>query len=113
MSVAGRQIAAFFADRDILVAPMLPRPADPLGEVDMMTDDAAAFGEQLSHLRCFMRPFNVAGGPAASTPVHWTPDELPFGARFAADFGREDLLFRQAAQLEHSRPWIATGRHVS
>jgi amidase len=42
-----------------------------------------------------------------STPLFWSGDGLPIGTMFAAAFGREDLLFSLAGQLEAARPWAA------
>jgi amidase len=53
----------------------------------------------------FTEPYNVTGHPALSLPLHWTPDGLPVGVQLVARVGREDLLFRIAAQLEAERPW--------
>jgi amidase/6-aminohexanoate-cyclic-dimer hydrolase len=100
-----RRFAAFFADYDILLSPVLSQPPELLGTSDMMSDDAEAFVDHLFHLMCFTRQFNVTGGPAASIPMYWTPEGLPVGVQFAADFGNEALLFRLAAQLEQARPW--------
>jgi amidase len=55
----------------------------------------------------FTEPFNVTGQPALSLPLHWSADGLPIGVQLVARVGREDLLFRVAAQLEAARPWRA------
>jgi len=101
----GRRFGSFFAGHDVLITPVLSQPPEPLGATDMTSDDLDAFSEKLFHLVCFTRQINVTGGPAASIPLHWTPDGLPVGVHFVADFGNEAVLFRLAAQLEQARPW--------
>ena len=49
--------------------------------------------------------FNETGQPAASIPLFWSQSGLPIGVQAVAGFGREDLLFRVAGQLERARPW--------
>ena len=39
-------------------------------------------------------------------PLHMTKDGLPVGVMFTAAFGREDLLYRLAGQIEQAAPWI-------
>ena len=53
----------------------------------------------------YTSPFNITGQPAISLPLHWNGDGLPIGIQLAAAYGREDVLFRVAAQLEEARPW--------
>ncbi|MFK7930283.1 MAG: amidase [Myxococcota bacterium] len=48
---------------------------------------------------------NMLGLPAISLPLWWAPSGLPVGLQFIAHFGREDILFRLAAQLEKAQPW--------
>ncbi len=40
-----------------------------------------------------------------SVPLWWH-EGLPLGVQLVAAPGREDVLFRVAAQLEAARPWI-------
>jgi amidase len=49
--------------------------------------------------------WNITGQPAASLPLHWTPDGLPVGVQAVARFEQEATLFSFAAQMEQARPW--------
>jgi amidase len=51
-------------------------------------------------------PASLTGQPAISLPLHWSSEGLPIGVQFIADYGREDILIRLAAQLEQAQPWI-------
>jgi amidase len=53
----------------------------------------------------FTPPFNSSGQPAISLPLHWSSAGLPIGVQLVAAYGREDVLFRVASQLEVARPW--------
>ena len=101
----GRRFGEFFRKYDVLLSPTVAEPPLPLGSTDMMGNDLDAYNERLFRLIPFTPQFNVSGGPAASVPLYWTPDGLPIGIQFGADFGNEAILFRLAAQLEQAQPW--------
>jgi amidase len=100
-----RGLAGWWASGfDVLVTPTLaalpPRIAgtQPPGGGDEVPEDTLAFVT-------FTMPFNVSGQPAISLPLHRSDEGLPVGVQLIADYGREDVLFRLAAQLEAARPW--------
>jgi len=110
-----RRIAQWWADGwDLLLTPTSPEPPARIGE--LVVSDAADEGtvlERMSGLTGFMVPFNVTGQPAVSLPLHWNDDGLPIGVQLVAAFGREDVLFRAAAQLETAHPWAARRPRVA
>jgi len=119
-----RRIARFFEQYDLLLTPTLARPPVLIGELlptsserfamktlqrvpvkkllDLVLDQLAA--ESLAATPNTML-FNLTGQPAMSVPLVWNGDGLPIGVQAVARFGREDLLFRVASQLEQARPW--------
>ncbi len=48
---------------------------------------------------------NQNGQPAISLPIAQGADGMPVGVHLVADYGREDVLLRVAAQLEAAAPW--------
>ena len=79
-----------------------PPPAEdfqtPITAIDQYTDAIFA----MMPVTAFQ---NVTGQPAMSVPLHWTAQGLPIGCHFTAAYGREDILFRLAYELEQAAPW--------
>jgi amidase len=101
----GRQLAAFFADCDVFLAPTLCLPPLKLGELDMMTQDTDAYLRKIYAYGPGTSMFNMSGQPSMSAPLAWSKSGLPLGMMFTGRFGDEATLFRLAGQLEKERPW--------
>ena len=71
----------------------------------MSSPDKDAYLTAVNRSIGFTSLFNAAGNPAASLPLHWTPDGLPVGVQIVAPFGDEATIFRLAAQVEAAQPW--------
>ena len=105
-----RQVTSWWADgNDVLVTPTMPEPPARLGDLAPDADDVIGTLTRMGTYAMFTSPFNVTGQPAISLPLHWTAHGLPVGVQLVAAYGREDVLFRLASQLEQARPW--SGRH--
>jgi amidase len=92
---------------DLLLTPTMAAPPPLLGELVPPPDDPLSGAARVTAYAIYTAPFNVTGQPAASVPLHVSPDELPIGTQLVAAPYREDLLIRVAAQLEAARPWSA------
>ena len=124
MHRAGRTMAAFFEEHDLLVTPTMGHPPLPIGALalrplerlglrlvarlrarsflDRFFDEVGARSFEATGNTML---FNQTGQPAMSVPLHWTAGGLPIGVQVVAGFGEEATLFRLAAQLEAARPW--------
>jgi amidase len=89
---------------DLLLTPTLAEPPPLLGEIDGDAPDPSHTLGRVVPFGVFTAPFNITGQPAMSVPT-WSVDNVPIGVQLVAATGREDLLFRVAAQLEQVRPW--------
>ena len=122
--LAGRTVAEFMADYDIMLSSTLAAAPWPIGDLDPSPTEVRIMQglryapskllleqavKQLSGE--ILRPmpntplFNMTGQPAMSVPLHWNEAGLPIGVQFAARFGDEPTQFRLAAQLEEAKPW--------
>lgn len=103
-----RRIAAWWHDDggfDLLLTPTIAEPPPRLGEFTSPPDDPLAAARRSVAFMPFTVPFNVTGQPAVSLPLSWNAEGLPIGVQLVAAAGRENVLFRVAAQLEAARPW--------
>ncbi|MEL6184029.1 MAG: amidase family protein [Myxococcota bacterium] len=104
MNRAGEALGGFLETVDLFMLPVLGEPPWPTGHLKPpRTVDEA--GESLLRYAGFTPICNTAGLPAMSVPLHWAPSGLPIGVQFMAPYGREDLLFALAGQLERARGW--------
>lgn len=105
MHMLGRKIGLFFQNYDLLLTPVASAPALPLGVLDTNKPDFEEYVRDLFRHMAFTTLANLTGQPAMSIPIDWAADDLPVGVQFQAAYGREDVLFRLAAQIEEARPW--------
>jgi amidase len=99
-----RIVAAATSAFDVVLSPtmaILPPELGTLSGDNALADMAGG----LSGMTSFAIPFDVSGQPAISLPLSWSPTGLPIGVQFVAPYGREDVLFRLASQLEDATPW--------
>jgi Asp-tRNA(Asn)/Glu-tRNA(Gln) amidotransferase A subunit family amidase len=104
---AGRAMAAFMQDHDVILTPTLAKPPVKLGVLSLSPADFNAFVQEVTTFGPFTAIYNCTGQPAMSVPLHWTKDGLPVGVMFAGRYGDEATLFRLAGQLEAAQPWAA------
>ena len=105
MHATGRSVAPFFERYDVLLSPVVATPPPPLGVLDTQTTDVAAYLRAVFEFIPFTALSNIAGIPSMAVPLRWSDAGLPIGVQLVAGLGREDVLFRLAAQLEEARPW--------
>ncbi|KXF82264.1 amidase [Enterovibrio coralii] len=96
---------AFFENIDIWLTPVCSMIAPDLAYFDQKKNSGATIWERSEKLMSYTPVENVAGNPAMSVPLYWTPDRIPVGSHFSAARGNDRLLFELAYQLEQARPW--------
>ncbi len=122
-----RRLANFHQSYDLLLTPTTATPPPRIGAFDLppmlrkaqqllLTARAAGvlrftpIVDQIVNDNLGWVPYtqlaNLAGRPAISVPLHWTPDGLPIGVQFVGRLGAEGQLIRLASQLEEAQPWF-------
>jgi amidase len=92
------------APYDAVLTPTLAQPPLRIGEIRDDDDPARDFENQKAFTP-WTSAWNVTGMPAASLPLHVTPDGLPVGVMLAGRPGEEHLLLALCAQVEQAAPW--------
>ena len=101
-----REVQSWWYDGwDLLLTPTVAELPLKLGTIVNDPDNPMSAMERAGQFVPFTPPFNTSGQPAISLPLEWTPEGLPVGVQLVAAYGREDLLFRIASQLEQANPW--------
>ncbi len=95
---ARRLCRAWYDDYDVLLMPSAPSPAPALGK--LAPDAGPEMARELGRYTAYTIGFDVTGEPAISLPVHKSEEGLPIGVQVVAKLGREDVLFRLAAQID-------------
>ncbi len=102
LECARRDIAAVFADVDLLVTPTTPIPAPAIAELKQNPDLLRP--RELLLLRN-TRPINVWGLPAISIPCGFTPSGLPIGLQIIGQHWGEAKVLRLAHAYEQATAW--------
>jgi amidase len=90
---------------DLLLTPTVAEVPIKLDTIVNNPDHPMSAMRRAGQFVPFTPPFNTSGQPAISLPLEWTAEGLPVGVQFVAAYGREDVLFRIASQLEQANPW--------
>jgi aspartyl-tRNA(Asn)/glutamyl-tRNA(Gln) amidotransferase subunit A len=96
----GQEMAAFHQKYDLLLTPMLPIPALPVGQ-DL--NDPATEGHWIDWSP-FSYPFNMTRQPAASIPCGLTRGGLPIGLQIVGPLYADTRVFRAARAFETAQP---------
>lgn len=112
LTLVAQQYDGWFNDFDVILSPVLSHPPVPLGYVrgDVAFEELR---ERLTDYVGYTPLANVAGAPAMSVPLAWTPTGLPVGSHFMGRRGDERTLFELAYELEAARPWALRRPPVS
>jgi aspartyl-tRNA(Asn)/glutamyl-tRNA(Gln) amidotransferase subunit A len=96
----GQQMAAFHRKYDLLLTPMMPVPALPVGQ-DL---NEPATERHWIDWSPFSYPFNMTRQPAASIPCGLTRGGLPIGLQIVGPLYADDRVLRAARAFETTQP---------
>ena len=99
-TMLGVRMGEFHQRYDLLLTPMMPVPALPVGR-DL---NDAAQEEQWWDWSPFSYPFNMTRQPAASIPCGLTNAGLPIGLQIVGPLYAEDRVLRAARAFETTQP---------
>lgn len=105
IKTATRRLAAYFQTYDLWLTPTVTEPPPVLGTFKSPPDDMLAGIIRAADFAPFTAVFNATGQPACSLPLYRNAAGLPIGVQLATAYGREDLLFRIASQIEAAQPF--------
>jgi amidase len=99
-----RDVVTGLVPFDAMLTPTLALPPQPVEWFNESGDPAQDHHRELLYTP-YTALYNMSGQPAASLPLHWSPDGLPIGVMLAAHPGQDGLLFSLCAQIEAAAPW--------
>ncbi|CAN5570240.1 amidase [soil metagenome] len=108
LGLVSRQQIAATAGYDAILVPTLAMTARPVGWFCGSPDDPTDPAEDFQRQKMFTpwtAVYNASGQPAASLPLHWTPDGLPVGVMLVGRPAGEAALLALSAQIEEAAPW--------
>jgi len=96
----GKRMTAFHQRYDLLLTPMMPVPALPVGQ-DLNDPETERSWVDWSP---FSYPFNMTRQPAATVPCGLTRAGLPIGLQIVGPLYAEDRVLRTARAFEQTQP---------
>jgi amidase len=104
--------AAMFARHELVLSPVLAHVPPPLGHLDPNVPFEQLLDRLTSYV-AFTPLNNVAGGPAISLPLGFSPDGVPIGVQLNGAAGDERTLLEVAYALEDAQPFARIGSAVA
>jgi amidase len=105
------RVGALFADYDVLLTPVMSRPAVRAGVMEGR-GATVTYVWQTSWVP-FTILWNISGQPAASVPVGQAGDGLPLAVQIVGRPNDERTILSLAGELETERPWTQMRPPVS